>query len=855
MGDAITTVRQLIDHAADHQPQKALFIDPESGLGINYGQLRERCLELEGRFQRHGLRLGDFIAVLGENSLPLVEHLLASMYAGLIPVPLNLLEASARLSTIVKHCKAKAIYASDAQLGHARAAADGCEHRVRLELLEPIGDRSIPHSRSGAPGGQVPVESDGGLLIYTSGTTDRPKGALFTHANLLACAANTARSQALSEHDRLLNVLPLYHMNAVDRLLNTIWTEGSAVLAPRFQLDRYWDWVVEYRCTWLSLVPTIIAQLLSREGPDRESLAMVRYARSSSAPLPAAHRELFEAKFGIPIREGMGMTEAGTLFMNPPPPGIAKPGSVGTASGFEVRALNPQGQPLAAGHSGSIWVRGPAIMQGYYGDPETTAKTIDRDGWLNTGDIGFLDDDGYLFVTGRTKEIIIKSGVNVAPREIDDVLYAHPSVREAATVGVPDSVLGEDLVAYVVPRPGAHCEPTEIIDFCRKRLGNFKTPRRIYVVDDLPRGPSGKVQRLKFSASNIENQPQEPRVNNYVAVSPYNEIAKSTAAASLAKIAQLWVEVLNRKDIDLNDDFFAIGGTSLLATELIMRMEREFAVELSLENLLLHPTVSAQVKLLDRAVSQVRRAFLLAPIREGCRQPPLFCIHGVALYRALAVALGPEQPTYGLSPNLVIDLRTGRAQGRFTLNDIAERYLDALHEVQPHGPYYLAGFSFGGRVALEIARRLRQASEEVAMLSVIDTYLCCVGWRYKFHWFGYHVGQLVRNGSTHLRERLRHSRELRRPELRATRVDAQIRHQARKGYRAQPYPGDIALFRALSRYGPAYSMDEFLGWRDVTQGTLDVHEIPGDHYSMLNPPNVEVLAQKLRAYLPATSRM
>ena len=509
MGDAIRTVRHLIDRAADHQPQKTLFIDPESGLGINYGQLRERCLELEGRFQRHGLRLGDFIALLGENSLPLVEHLLASMYAGLIPVPLNLLEESARLSTILKHCKAKAIYASDAQLGHARAAADGCEHRVRLELLEPIGDGSIPHLSSGSPAGQVPIESDAGLLIYTSGTTDRPKGALFTHANLLACAANTARSQALSEHDRLLNVLPLYHMNAVDRLLNTIWTEGSAVLAPRFQLDRYWDWVVEYRCTWLSLVPTIIAQLLSREGPDREALAMVRYARSSSAPLPAAHRELFEAKFGIPIREGMGMTEAGTLFMNPPPPGIAKPGSVGITSGFEVRALDAQGKSLAAGHSGSIWVRGPAVMQGYYGDPELTAKTIDEDGWLNTGDVGFLDDDGYLFLTGRTKEIIIKSGVNVAPREIDDVLHAHPSVREAATVGIPDSVLGEEIVAYVVPEPGAHCEPTELIDLCRKRLGNFKTPRRIYMVDDLPRGPSGKVQRLKFSASNLENQTQE----------------------------------------------------------------------------------------------------------------------------------------------------------------------------------------------------------------------------------------------------------------------------------------------------------------------------------------------------------
>ena len=688
------------------------------------------------------------------------------------------------------------------------------------------------------------------MLIYTSGTTDRPKGALFSHANLLACAVNTARSQALSEHDRLLNVLPLYHMNAVDRLLNTIWTKSSAVLVPRFQLDRYWDLVVKYRCTWLSLVPTIIAQLLSREGPDREALAMVRYARSSSAPLPAAHRELFEAKFGIPIREGMGMTEAGTLFMNPPPPGIAKPGSVGITSGFEVRALDAQGKSLAAGLSGSIWVRGPAVMQGYYGDPELTAKTIDEDGWLNTGDVGFLDDDGYLFLTARTKEIIIKSGVNVAPREIDDVLHAHPSVREAATIGIPDSVLGEEIVAYVVPEPGAHCEPYELIDLCRKRLGNFKTPRRICVVDDLPRGPSGKVQRLKFSASNLENQTQEPDVDDSRFLSPGTGNTNATVAASAAKIAQLWVEVLNREDIDLEDDFFALGGTSLLATELIMRMEREFAVELSLENLLLHPTVSAQVKLLDRAVSQVRRAFLLAPIREGCHQPPLFCIHGVALYRALAVALGPEQPTYGLSPNLVIDLRTAQAQGRLGLNDIAGRYLDALREVQPHGPYHLAGFSFGGRVALEVARRLREADEEVAMLSVIDTYLCCVGWRYKLHWFGYHVGQLVRHGPKHILERAHHARKLRRPELRATQVEAQLRRHARNGYRARPYPGDITLFRAITRYAPAYTMDEFLGWRDITQGTLDVHEIPGDHYSMLNPPNVEVLAQKLRGYMP-----
>ncbi|HSE87958.1 MAG TPA: non-ribosomal peptide synthetase [Candidatus Binatia bacterium] len=848
MGE-IRTIRQLIDRASDHRPQKTLLIDPESGRRIRYGQLRTRCLELESRFREHWLKPGDFIALLGENSLPFVEHLLASMYAGLIPVPLNVLTAPLQLSIILNHCSAKTIFVSNAQLERARAAVAHRQHRVRMDLLEGDTEGKRPRQLADEPGGRDPLESDGGLLIYTSGTTDQPKGALFNHANLVACAANSASSHFLTESDRLLSVLPFCHMNAVDKLLGTISVGGSIVLAPRFQLDRFWDWVVEYRCTWLSLVPTIIAQLISRQSPDSEALAAVRFARSSSAPLPAAHREAFEAKFGIPIREGMGMTEAGSVFLNPPPPGIAKPGSVGTAIGFEVRTLDPQERPTAPGHSGTVWVRGTAIMQGYYGQSEMTAKTIEK-GWLNTGDVGYFDHEGYLFLAGRTKEIIIKSGVNIAPREIDEVLHAHPSVREAATVGVPDSVLGEDIIAYVVPEPGLRCEATELLDLCQKQLGSFRTPRRIYFVNDLPRGPSGKVQRLNFAATGLEDLEQATLSRNSVAASTANEISTPLAAVSVAMITQIWAEVLNRNHISLDDDFFAIGGTSLLATQLLMRMEREFSVELSLENLLLYPTVAAQVKLLDRAVSKARRAFLLAPIRDGCRQLPLFCIHGIALYRPLAVALGSEQPTYGLSPNLVIDLRTGEALGQLTLNDIAARYLGALREIQPRGPYYLVGFSFGGRVALEIARRLHEAAEEVAMLSVVDTYLCCVGWRYKLHWFGYHVGQLVRTGPGHLLERLRHAQKLRRPELRATQVEAQIRAQARKGYRAQPYPGDITLFRALARYGPAYSMDEFLGWRDITQGRLEVHEIPGDHYSMLNSPNVELLAQKLRTYLP-----
>jgi thioesterase domain-containing protein len=163
------------------------------------------------------------------------------------------------------------------------------------------------------------------------------------------------------------------------------------------------------------------------------------------------------------------------------------------------------------------------------------------------------------------------------------------------------------------------------------------------------------------------------------------------------------------------------------------------------------------------------------------------------------------------------------------------------------------GFSFGGRVALEVARNLRQTGEEVAMLSVVDTYLCCVGWRYNLHWYAYHLRELLRHGPGHLLDHIRRVRALRRPEMRVTQAEAEIRQYARDNYRAQPYAGDIILFRALNRYGPAYSMDEYLGWKDITRGTLEVHDVPGDHYSMLNPPNVEALAQKLRAYLPGAS--
>jgi long-chain acyl-CoA synthetase len=250
------------------------------------------------------------------------------------------------------------------------------------------------------------------------------------------------------------------------------------------------------------VVPTIIAYLLN--GPDPRSLGLdvsrVRFCRSASAPLPPEQHRAFEAKFGIGVIETMGLTETNApAFTNPLDPARRKIGSPGPAFGNEAKIVDAEGRTLGPGAAGEIMIRGDNVMKGYYKSPQQTAEAFDADGWLHTGDIGYLDEDGFVFVTGRIKELIIKGGENIAPREIDEALLRHPAVLEAAAVGIPDANYGQEIMACVIPKPGAAVTAEELIAFCRDELGPYKTPKLIRMVDDLPKGPSGKVQRLKLA--------------------------------------------------------------------------------------------------------------------------------------------------------------------------------------------------------------------------------------------------------------------------------------------------------------------------------------------------------------------
>lgn len=485
------TVRHHVDLQARERADRPYLISPESGRTLTFAELREEARAFCGLLAAQGLRPGDRVAFLCANGRRTAVILLGSMYGGYVSVPLNLLAQPAQLEYVIAHAGVKLLFAD--RDNAARVARYG----VAVELI----DVDAPFAAAaGAPA--PPREDDPALLMYTSGTTGRPKGCLLTQRNVVSGALYVQQAHALTERDRVLSSLPLYHING--QIVATVGplVHGGSVVAPhRFSVSRFWDLLARHECTWFNVVPTIISYLVSTTGIDGRGydLSRVRFGRSASAPLPPElHRE-FERKFGLSIIETFGMTEtAAPVFSNPLEKSKRKYGSVGMPVGNEAKVMRRDGTACAPGEVGELMVKGDNVMREYYLNPEETARALEPDGWLHTGDLGYVDEDGYYFVTGRLKELIIKGGENIAPREIDDALYKHPAVLEAAAVGVPDAHYGQQILAAVVLKPGAAATEAELRAFCERELGRFKTPKEFRFLAELPKGPSGKVQRLKL---------------------------------------------------------------------------------------------------------------------------------------------------------------------------------------------------------------------------------------------------------------------------------------------------------------------------------------------------------------------
>ena len=480
------TVRDWLDDRAA-QGGVAIYF-PETDTTLGWADLRVAAETFATGLTARGARKGESIAVVAPNGAGAVTAFYGALYGGFRATMINLAAGRDAISYALDHSEARFAYVDD---GCTELFDAANESRVETVPLDPGGTAQLFN---------VSPE-DHALLMYTSGTTGRPKGVIHTHASLLAGGWTTAIAHGLSPQDRGFCVLPIYHINGLCvTVMGSLVSGGSLAMVARFSASRFWDQAEASRVTWFSAVPTIISHLLhGTVDPSPACRDRIRFGRSASSALAVETQAAFESRFEIPIIETMGLTEtAAQILSNPLPPATRKIGSSGYAFGCEVEVQDTAGNTLPPDTEGEIVVRGPNVLLEYLKNPEATDGTF-RNGWLRTGDLARKDPDGYIFVTGRLKELIIKGGENIAPREVDEALYSHPDVVEAAAFARPCKSYGETIEAAVRVRDGSELNSAELIKICEARLGRFKCPDIVHFLPELPKGPSGKIQRLKIA--------------------------------------------------------------------------------------------------------------------------------------------------------------------------------------------------------------------------------------------------------------------------------------------------------------------------------------------------------------------
>jgi sulfoacetate-CoA ligase len=496
------TIRYHVEKQAKEQPDKVFMVAPEPNLELTYAQLRDSCIQYGTQFKKMGLEKGDKISFMMGNGYQTTRIFLGAMYAGLVIAPINLNAQPSQLTYVLDHSDTKLVFVTEFQRQRLMEALGQVNRNIEVVVIDKDAKEIFPET-------DVPTYSfpdvtieDPALLLYTSGTTGLPKGCILTQKNMIAGGEYVTLAHQLATDDIGLVSLPLFHINAEIVSVMAPLVSGSSIVMPeRFHATEFWPMISNYRCTWFSVVPTIISYLVASTDIQDKGyhLDQVRFGRSASSALPPALHKAFEEKFGISIVETMGITEtAAPVFSNPLDPTKRKYGSPGQAVGNEVKIVNKDGEKCPPGVVGEIMIKGDNVMKEYYKAPDITAKSLEPDGWFHTGDLGYIDEDGFVYVTGRIKELIIKGGENIAPKEIDECLYCHPAILDAAACGIPDKHYGEEIMVCYTLKPGCTVSDEELREHCLAQLGKFKTPKVIVCVEELPRGPSGKIQRLKL---------------------------------------------------------------------------------------------------------------------------------------------------------------------------------------------------------------------------------------------------------------------------------------------------------------------------------------------------------------------
>ena len=493
-----TTVSALI---ARHDGDALAFGSPTAGW-MSYGALRALTEDVRGALHGFGIGRGDRVAIVLPNG-PEMAAAFVTIAQVAVTAPLNPAYREEEYAFYLEDLKAKALVVMEGDEGPAVAAATAAGIaiiRVTVPDGAAAGAIQLSSEASGTADTQAPGPDDVALILHTSGTTSRPKIVPLLHSNVAASAEHIRTSLKLTSGDRCMNVMPLFHIHGLIAAVSASLAAGASIwCAPGFDALRFFGWMRDAQPTWFTAVPTMHQAILTRAGRNADVIKDVplRFLRSSSASLPAQVMTALAETFNAPVIEGYGMTEAAhQMASNPLPPRAQKPGAVGVEAGPKVRIAHEIEDRLMDG-TGEVVISGPNVTPGYEGNPDANAKSFfEADGarWFRTGDQGAFDDEGYLHLTGRLKEIINRGGEKISPLEVDGVLLDHPAIAQVVTFALPHPKLGEEVAAAVVLKEEA--TEREIRDFAAERMADFKVPRKVIIMDEIPKGATGKMQRI-----------------------------------------------------------------------------------------------------------------------------------------------------------------------------------------------------------------------------------------------------------------------------------------------------------------------------------------------------------------------
>ena len=854
-----------IAHYANVTPQKPALIEP-NGLTLSYKELLAQIEATSRRLREAGIGPGQKVAVLLPQGVLQVLAVLGVLQEH-IAIPLQARTTTSEVDSHLRRLSASALITSQEFMEETESA-------IQSGIAVLIADKSKSpdewHIRVPDVARSVSVETtDAILFLITSATTGNSKVVPLTALNVDAGIRSRCDSLQLTDSDCLLLMTSMCHIIGVENALAQFLVGGTVVATTGFDPASYLSWLYNLRPTWYDCSPTVHqAALLQMKSAPLALPVSLRFVQSAGAPLPDEARQGLEQILQVPVFNDYGMTEACPIAVDAFLPGGRVLNSAGRSAGLGIGIMNSLGEIVQAGEEGEIAVRGDAVFSGYYDDPEAT-RTAFQDGWFRTGDLGRLDRDGNLFVTGRLKEMINRGGEKILPGEVDAVFESHPAVLEAAAFGVSHPTLGEDVACAVVLHPEwiASVTVIELRRFATERLARFKVPHKIYFVEEIPRGELGKPQRWMLTEQLSGSKAASQTLTEFTEQAKLNSI--------LLNLHEIWSRILDCENLSFDADFFEAGGDSLSAINMLAEVDQRYGCQTSAA-----AASFTDAPTLNHLASLVGQPSLSLPsgskssdlqiftVRETGSSKRLFCLPPDGFeglyFRRLAKHLSGEMDLAIVRP-----ASTWYSRSLFTFERIGAETAALIRQAQPEGPYFLCGFCFGGLAASEAARQLSIEGQDVRII-LFDTAMpgfpgllrernvwvdgAMRQWRRL--WTSDHPG-LTRN-LLDLYRRLLWSavvliRRFLLPIEGTSLVQRIIRWVELSYYPLyKPRPLDAPLLHFLSADEPTVhdSLDAAcrFKWRTIARGGIDEEYLAFDHYNIFHEFNMPKIAEVLKRW-------